>query len=228
MHGVCVNYHVKAPARVDGNVFFAGPPPERRLRPVVPCAASPSRSTTCSRTGATTSVLLPADRLISIPTNAVLAATSSPIADAALYELLPAIGRWGSPIAAGASTPSVAPIEALRVNGGGSVARNEIRVRPTPRSRAGRRWTGDCGRWRWTSNADGRVEMFATDRIGRVFHRWQEEAGDDTSWSPWARLSGQIISSLAVARNPDGTLQLFGTDPAGRIFTRHQILGAIS
>jgi len=74
------------------------------------------------------------------------------------------------------------------------------------------------------SNADGRVELFGIDKTGRVFHRWQQVANDDTSWSPWAELTGQQLTSLAVARNDNGTLELFGTTPSGQIFTRTQVL----
>ena len=234
-HGVCFNYHVKAPSLVNGHVFYLpGPTPNVAFDPwYVRGLAKPIDKVFPNRgydiffwpaanaRGATR----PPDIDFSIPSNAVLAATSAPIADAALTELQPAIGRWGSPIAVGATTPPGALIEALRVNGDGSIARNEIRDDDPTFSG----WTQMDGRLRSLAvetNADGRLEMFGTDRIGRVFHRWQEEAGDDTSWSPWATLTGQVISSLAVTHNPDGTLQLFGTDPAGQIFTRQQILGA--
>ncbi len=222
-HGVCLNYHRKVPPRVDGNVvWIAGPPPDVAYDPWYVRGLAQQIDDVFPNRGY--NVFYPTPTDFSIAANAVLAVTSSPIADAALYELLPAIGRWGSPIAAGASSVPYAPIEALRVNGDGSVSRNEIHA--TDSALSG--WTAMDGRLRSVaeaSNADGRVEMFGTDRIGRVFHRWQQVADDDTSWSPWAQLSGQTISSLAVARNPDGTLQLFGTDPAGRIFTRHQVLG---
>lgn len=73
-------------------------------------------------------------------------------------------------------------------------------------------------------NSDGRVEVFALDRIGQIWHTWQIRPGDDTSWSPWANMSGNL-TSISVTRNHDGTLQLFGTGTDGVTYTRNQILG---
>jgi beta-lactam-binding protein with PASTA domain len=70
---------------------------------------------------------------------------------------------------------------------------------------------------------DGRVQVFALDRAGNVFSRWQESPRDDTHWSPWIHLDG-ILNSIAVARNHDGRLQIFGTTPDGRILSRYQLL----
>ncbi len=222
-HGGCLNYHVTPPGLVEGHVVsFNGPPPNTAFDPWSVRGLAQPVDWLFPNMGY--NVFYPTAMDFSIASDAVLAATSSRLADAALYELLPAIGRWGSPIAMGASSLPYSPIEALRVNADGSVSRNEIHT--TDAALSG--WTAMDGRLRsiaTAGNADGRLEMFGTDRIGRVFHRWQQTAGDNTSWTPWAELTGQVISSLAVAPEPDGTLQLFGTDPAGRIFTRHQIMG---
>jgi len=222
-HAGCLNYHVRPPGLVDGHVvYFNGPPPNVGFDPWDVRGLAQPVDWLLPNMGHY--VFYPGATDFSIASDAVLAVTSARIADAALYALLPAIGRWGSPIAMGASSVPYSPIEALRVNGDGGVSRNEIHNGDAALSG----WTAMDGRLRSiaeASNADGRLEMFGTDRIGRVFHRWQQTPGDNTTWSPWAQLTGQTISSLAVAPNPDGTLQLFGTDPVGRIFTRHQIMG---
>ena len=220
-HAGCLNYHVKPPGLVVGNVvYFNGPPPNTGFDPWSVRGLAQQIDWLLPNRGY--DVFYPGSTDFSIASDAVLSVTSSPIADAALYALQPAIGRWGSPIALGAAPSS--PVEALRVDAGGGVSRNEIHN--TDDALSG--WTAMGGRLKSiaeASNADGRLEMFGTDKLGRVFHRWQQTAGDDTSWSPWAQLAGQTISSLAVAPDPDGTLLLIGTDPAGRIFTRHQIMG---
>jgi hypothetical protein len=97
LHGVCFNYHVKAPSLVNGHVFYLpGPTPNVAFDPWYvrglakpidkvfpnrgydiffwPCSPTPSCATQAS------------DIDYSIPSNAVLAATSAPIADAALTE----------------------------------------------------------------------------------------------------------------------------------------------
>src|SRR5215471_586243 len=60
-------------------------------------------------------------------------------------------------------------------------------------------------------NADGRLEVFATDIEGAVWHCWQREPGRD--WSRWRSLEtpdGHAVrSGLAAAQNQDGRLELF-------------------
>ena len=226
-HGACYNYHITSLPKVANFVTYIPAGPNTAFLPwyfrgdAVPNDyLSPSggylvfwgvRSTGSPKED------------FSIAINQVMAATSYPIADAALYQLLNPVGPPGSPIAAAASNVPYAPVEALRVNGDGSVSRNE--VHHSDETLSG--WTSMSGRLKSVaeaSNADGRLEMFGTDRVGHVFHRWQEVAADDTSWSPWAQLTGQLLTSIAVARNQNGTLQLFGTTPSGAIFTRNQVM----
>jgi len=41
------------------------------------------------------------------------------------------------------------------------------------------------------TNADGRVELFAVNTSGQLWHRWQASAGSDT-YSAWAQLDGTL------------------------------------
>jgi hypothetical protein len=160
----------------------------------------------------------------SIAVNEAMANTSYPVAQTSLYELQDPVTITGSAIAAGGSSAPYTPVELLRVNGDSTVSRNEVHA--TDNALSG--WTGMDGQLASLAeagNADGRAEMFGIDRLGDVYHRWQEAPNDDTSWSPWAQMTGQTLTSIAVARNQDGTLQVFGTTPAGQIVTRNQILG---
>ena len=64
------------------------------------------------------------------------------------------------------------------------------------------------------SNADGRLEAFATGTDNALWHIWQ--TAPNNGWSAWASLGGILTSSRAVARNTDGRLEVFarGTDDA--------------
>ncbi|MDD5035846.1 MAG: hypothetical protein PHE55_13930 [Methylococcaceae bacterium] len=56
------------------------------------------------------------------------------------------------------------------------------------------------------SNTDGRLEVFARDNDGSLWHKWQMVPSGD--WSAWASLGGQV-SEFAVAQNDDGRLEVF-------------------
>ena len=220
-HGACWNYHVGKPWLVNGHVDLvtAGPPNTAYLPWYVRGWAVADNWPWYDDHYAVWPI---AD--FSIAIDGALADTSGAIAEAALPQLGPAAGGSGSALAATVSTKAFAPIEAMRVNPDGGLSRDELRAGDGTLSG----WTGMDAQVRYlaaASNTDGRVEVFATDRIGRVLHRWQMTAGDNTSWTPWARMTGPAMASLAATRNPDGTLILFGCDPSGHLFTRHQVLG---
>ena len=61
-------------------------------------------------------------------------------------------------------------------------------------------------------NTDRRLELFAADAGGGVWHKWQDEAGHWQAWRPLGRPVGQAyLCQLAVAPNKDGRLELFIT-----------------
>jgi hypothetical protein len=68
---------------------------------------------------------------------------------------------------------------------------------------------------------DGRIALFALDRLGQIYYRWSDSSG--ASFSPWARMDGHL-NSIAVARNSNGALQIFGTDSTGAVMTRSQVM----
>jgi hypothetical protein len=161
----------------------------------------------------------------SIAIDQAMANTSYPVAQEALLRLRPAVsGTLGSRVAVTSSTQSDHGYEAFAIDPTGKLVTSTITLGQTPS------WTPVAGAPQLqsvaaASNADGRLEVFGIDRLGQIFHRWQEVAGQDWSWSPWARMDGQL-NSIAVARNQDGTLQVFGTNKFGNVWTRYQVLGA--
>jgi len=64
------------------------------------------------------------------------------------------------------------------------------------------------------SNADGRLEAFATGTDYALWHMWQ--TAPNNGWSAWASLGGVLTSDRSVGRNADGRLEAFarGTDGA--------------
>ncbi len=72
-------------------------------------------------------------------------------------------------------------------------------------------------------NADGRLEVFAIDTYGTVFHMWQ--TAPNTGWSPiWQSLGGgRRVNQVAVGRNQDGRLEVFVTDTSGTVLHLWQI-----
>ena len=61
-----------------------------------------------------------------------------------------------------------------------------------------------------TRNADGRLEVFARDGNGIIWHKWQ--TGPNNGWSEqWSSLGsiGPVIGGLAISPNADGRLEVF-------------------
>src|SRR5437763_2735898 len=67
-------------------------------------------------------------------------------------------------------------------------------------------------------NADGRLEVFYTDKIGEIWHIWQ--TAPNGTWSSWASLNKppniSFSTGTAVDENADGRLEVFtvGSDGA--------------
>jgi hypothetical protein len=64
-----------------------------------------------------------------------------------------------------------------------------------------------------SANADGRLEVFATDWNKRVIHAWQTIPGG--LWSGIGDLGGDPVSATAVGRNADGRLEVFARSRQG-------------
>jgi hypothetical protein len=54
-------------------------------------------------------------------------------------------------------------------------------------------------------NADGRLELYALDPQGAVFHKWQSGG----AWVDWNPMQGHGITQLAAAQNQDGRVEVF-------------------
>jgi hypothetical protein len=70
-------------------------------------------------------------------------------------------------------------------------------------------------------DADRRIETFATNGSGQIFHNVQTYAGS-AGWSAWSQMDGGLIS-IAAARNADGRLEIFGTNASGTVWHRAQV-----
>ena len=64
-------------------------------------------------------------------------------------------------------------------------------------------------------NADGRLELFYSTPVGRLFHRWQTSPNGGPSKNDWTgeaafpSLSNQMRFSQQVIQNADGRLEIF-------------------
>jgi hypothetical protein len=65
-------------------------------------------------------------------------------------------------------------------------------------------------------NADGRLEVFALEINGALWHAWQDPTSP-TGWSGWDSLGGAPAGAAGVGRNADGRLEAFveGQTPTG-------------
>jgi hypothetical protein len=228
-HGACYNYTVPTPARISvgerGGIFYLQPGPGRAFLPW------PMRGDA-----------VPDDDLIpwrgytvgfpvvdfSIAVSEVMQGTSWQVAGTVLDQLLPSIAPVGTPLAMTTNTNEIyKPVNLYRTDAGDNLLRGLLNPYPDQSQPTFAGWHPMDGAMKSVAagaNADGRAEIFAISRVGNIFHRWQQVAGDNGTWLPWAQMDGQL-STITVARNQDGTLQVFGTNPEGQIWTRNQILG---
>jgi len=69
-------------------------------------------------------------------------------------------------------------------------------------------------------NADGRLEVFALDSVGALWHIQQTSPG--MNWNSWASLgiapNTNVLPDLAVERNADGRLEIFALDSVGALW----------
>ncbi|UWE08353.1 hypothetical protein [Actinacidiphila bryophytorum] len=168
---------------------------------------------------------------------AAMSTTSYPIAQAALLTLQPslALDPSGGPVALTTETVTNqwrAPIGVVGVDGPGNMYRAHL----TPDTTA----AGDAALTPFANfdslhkfrslatavNFDGRAEVFAVDRVGQLWHRFQVVAGDDASFSPWAMFDSANLVSVSVARNFNGALQVFVSSADGKTFTRSQVVNS--
>jgi hypothetical protein len=163
--------------------------------------------------------------------------TSYPIAQGALLTMLPGLNLdpQGAPVALTAETAANqagAPLGVVGTNGPGDAFRAHLNPDAArPGNAAFVPFTGFDTLHEFRSvatgvNFDGRVEVFAIDRIGQLWHRFQIVAGADSSFSPWAKFDSSTFVSVSVARNQNGALQVFATNASGQAFTRTQVVNS--
>jgi photosystem II stability/assembly factor-like uncharacterized protein len=56
-------------------------------------------------------------------------------------------------------------------------------------------------------NADGRLEVFASELNGSVWHLWQ--TAPSAGWSGWDNLGGEPTNDVGIGQNADGRLEIF-------------------
>lgn len=77
-------------------------------------------------------------------------------------------------------------------------------------------------------NADGRLEVFAFDPAGEVWHIWQTVPNG--GWSCWDNLGGGFDAStvgagrLAVGQNADGRLEIFAENGQYAVWHNYQVI----
>jgi hypothetical protein len=70
------------------------------------------------------------------------------------------------------------------------------------------------------SNKDGRLEIFALDDSGQLWHCWQGEPG--AAWTlSWYSLGG-TSNTIAVAPDPNGAIEAFTLNSVGELFHCYQ------
>jgi hypothetical protein len=155
-----------------------------------------------------------------------MAYSSWEVAGQALEHLLPDYNPPGNSVALAESSQPGSTVDVIGTNAADQVFRSTITTNPNGFSGWG--WDGDNDHMRSVaaaSDADGRIEEFTVTRTGKIMHRWQQAAHDNTSWTSWATMEGQL-NSITVARGSDGLLQLFGTNALGQVWTNIQVLNA--
>ena len=163
------------------------------------------------------------------------AATSSPIAHAALEQLEAQYAPMYQPLAMTAETATnqiYVPIDTFGIDGSGGLSRGV--VQPDTQGHPGVSTFSGLSDFQGmpqlrsvTAGVDSRgdVEIFALDKLGNLYHRWQATPGDDSTWTSWGQMAGGPFDSVAVARNQNGLLQLFALNAGGTFSTSYQILG---
>ncbi len=162
-----------------------------------------------------------------------MAATSYPLAQAALNGLRPAVSagpQIGSTLESG--TDSVgAQVGVFQVTPATGAVHDGTLTTDTSGVFGSAEFSGWSQRDsdRFVSVAvgttkEGRVHAFGIDRTGILYQRWELTPGNTTQWSHWARMSYGPYNSVAVARNGNGTLQVVATSPDGTVHATSQIL----
>ncbi len=73
-------------------------------------------------------------------------------------------------------------------------------------------------------NADGRLEVFALDSVGALWHTWQTSPGDGWfHWPPLGRPLGGASKGLAVTQNADRRLEVFTIGNDGAVWHIWQV-----
>ena len=100
-----------------------------------------------------------------------------------------------------------------------AAATNSVRARQlvpqvvlaaTPAGAASRLWTG--------VNSDGRLEIFLRGGDGQLWHAFETQAGNSSSWSGFYALGGSWANQAVVASNADGRLEVFMRGGDGAIW----------
>jgi hypothetical protein len=189
-YGVCYNYKVPTPPKIYEHITYIPSGPNRGVLP------NPvTGDVVAEKSGPFTTgyhIDWPDITDFSIAVNQAMEGTGFQVADGALDQLLPEAGPSGSPIAMTRNgTNFNSPIDAFRADGADSISRSVLTPRQTSRFPSFSGWAGVDGALRSVAsaeNADGRVELFGLTKAGKILHRWQQTAGDNNSWSPWAQL----------------------------------------
>ncbi|MCB1006692.1 MAG: CHAP domain-containing protein [Acidimicrobiales bacterium] len=70
-------------------------------------------------------------------------------------------------------------------------------------------------------NGDGRLELFAVHRNGRMFNNFQRRASAGP-WAGWGSLGGSFTTSVTLATNKDGRLEIFAVGLDGAVYNKWQ------
>ena len=109
----------------------------------------------------------------------------SPVRHRGRARTAPGVCSWPAPPTAGPSSTATRP------------------RREAP-SRAGSRSTGLLTAIAVGRGADGRLEIYGTDKTGQVLRRSQQKAGDETSWTAWTPFGAQMAHVARPAPTPTG------------------------
>ena len=174
----------------------------------------------------------------SIAVDEAMATTSYPIAQASLNAILPSAQPTAQPVAvASADNLSTSnQSEVFGVQADGTMLRGVLdKDTGSPHQETFEGWNAFPGpafavkSISATANWDGRIQVFALDRIGQLYTTFELKPNDDTTWSPWAHLDlpgldpTTQFTSVSATRTQGGSLALFATTATGDVVTRTQI-----